>query len=87
METAFACLESIKSMARGWQPKSISDAGCSSLCIRTAVMGAFLNVRINCKDLNDHKFVLQILKKGRAIVEETNKVESEMLSLVDIELD
>jgi len=87
METAFACLESIKLMAEVGNPNSISDAGVAVLCIRTAVMGAFLNVRINCKDLNDHKFVLQILKKGRAIVEETNKVESELLSLVDIELD
>ena len=49
-------------------------------------MGAFLNVRINCKDLNDDKFVSQILEKGRVIVEETNKIESEILSLVDIEL-
>ena len=86
METSFACLESIKSMAEVGNPNSISDAGVAVLCIRTAVMGAFLNVRINCKDLNDDKFVSQILKKGRAIVEETNKIESEILSLVDNEL-
>ena len=86
MQTAFACLESIKCMAELGNPNSISDAGVAVLCIRTAVMGAFLNVRINCKDLNDDKFISQILKKGRALVEETNKIESEILSLVDIEL-
>ena len=86
MQTAFACLESIKCMAELGNPNSISDAGVAVLCIRTAVMGAFLNVRINCKDLNDDKFVSQILEKGRVIVEETNKIESEILSLVDIEL-
>jgi glutamate formiminotransferase/formiminotetrahydrofolate cyclodeaminase len=86
MVTSFACLESIKSMAEVGNPNSISDAGVAVLCIRTAVMGAFLNVRINCKDLNDDKFVSQILEKGRAIVEETNKIESEILSLVDNEL-
>ena len=86
MQTAFACLESIKCMAEFGNPNSISDAGVAVLCIRTAVMGAFLNVRINCKDLNDDKFVSQILEKGRVIVEETNKIESEILSLVDIEL-
>ena len=86
MQTAFACLESIKCMAEFGNPNSISDAGVAVLCIRTAVMGAFLNVRINCKDLNDDKFISQILKKGRALVEETNKIESEILSLVDIEL-
>ena len=86
MQTAFSCLESIKCMAELGNPNSISDAGVAVLCIRTAVMGAFLNVRINCKDLNDDKFISQILKKGRALVEETNKIESEILSLVDIEL-
>ena len=86
METAFACLESIKCMTEHGNPNSISDAGVAALCIRTAVMGAYLNVKINCKDLQDKNYVSDILKKGRLIVNKTNKIEFEILAQVDKEL-
>lgn len=86
METSFACLESIKCMTELGNPNSISDAGVAALCIRTAVMGAFLNVKINCKDLKDKKFVSSILKKGKVIVNDTNRIEAEILELVDKQL-
>lgn len=83
METSFACLESIKCMADAGNPNSISDAGVAALCIRTAVMGAYLNVRINCKDLNDDIYVSDIIQKGKLIVEQTNLIEKEIMLLVD----
>ena len=83
METSFACLESIKCMADAGNPNSISDAGVAALCIRTAVMGAYLNVRINCKDLNDDNYVSNIIQKGKLIVEQTNLIEKEIILLVD----
>ena len=86
METSFACLESIKCMTELGNPNSISDAGVAALCIRTAVMGAFLNVKINCKDLKDKKFVSSILKKGKIIVNDTNRIEAEILELVEKQL-
>ena len=86
METSFACLESIKCMTELGNPNSISDAGVAALCIRTAVMGAFLNVKINCKDLKDKKFVSSILKKGKVILNDTNRIEAEILELVDKQL-
>ena len=86
METSFACLESIKCMTELGNPNSISDAGVAALCIRTAVMGAYLNVKINCKDLKDKEFVASILKKGKIIVDDTNRIESEILELVEKQL-
>ena len=83
METSFACLESVKCMAEVGNTNSISDAGVAALCIRTAVMGAYLNVRINCKDLNDDNYVSDIIQKGKLIVEQTNLIEKEILLLVD----
>ena len=83
METSFACLESVKCMAEVGNPNSISDAGVAALCIRTAVMGAYLNVRINCKDLNDDNYVSDIIQKGKLIVEQTNLIEKEIMLLVD----
>ena len=86
METSFACLESIKCMAEVGNPNSISDAGVAALCIRTAVMGAYLNVRINCKDLNDDNYVFDIIQKGKLIVEQTNQIEKEIMLLVEKQL-
>ena len=86
METSFACLESIKCMTELGNPNSISDAGVAALCIRTAVMGAYLNVKINCKDLKDKGYVASILKKGKIIVDDTNRIESEILELVEKQL-
>ncbi len=86
MKTSFACLESIKCMTELGNPNSISDAGVAALCIRTAVMGAFLNVKINCKDLKDKKFVSRILKKGKVIINDTNRIEAEILELVEKQL-
>ena len=78
MQTAFACLESIKCMAELGNPNSISDAGVAALCIRTAVIGAYLNVKINCKDLDDKPYVKNILSDAQKIVEETNLIEREI---------
>ena len=86
METSFSCLESIKCMTELGNPNSISDSGVAALCIRTAVMGAYLNVKINCKDLNDKIFVSTILKKGKMIVNSTNKIEGEIMKLVEKQL-
>jgi len=83
MQTAFACLESIKSMAELGNPNSISDVGVAALCIRTAVMGAYLNVKINCKDLKDEDFVSNFLKEGSVIVEKTILIERDIFKIVN----
>ncbi|MCB9916044.1 MAG: glutamate formimidoyltransferase [Planctomycetes bacterium] len=53
METAVAALEVLDAMVERGMQSSLSDAGVGALCVRTAVFGAGLNVRINCKDLKD----------------------------------
>ena len=87
MSTAFSCMKSIEVMAEKGNPNSISDAGVAVLCIRTAVFGAFLNVKINCKDLNDKKFVKSILKKSKEIVVKTELLETKILKIVNNHLD
>ena len=87
MTTAFNCLKSIEIMAVKGNPNSISDAGVAALCIRTAVLGAFLNVKINCKDLNDKEFVKSILIKSKEIVAKTELLEIKILKIVNNHLD
>jgi glutamate formiminotransferase/formiminotetrahydrofolate cyclodeaminase len=83
MEISVASLEVIKMMADIGNPNSVTDAGVGALCARTAVMGAFLNVKINCKDYKDKSFVDNILKRGREIVDSSVKSEKEILEIVE----
>jgi glutamate formiminotransferase/formiminotetrahydrofolate cyclodeaminase len=83
MQTAFASLELIKAMAETGNPNSVSDAGVAALCIRSAVMGAFMNVRINAKDFDDKVFVEEVLLKGKEIESKTIQTEKEILGIVN----
>ena len=58
MQLSFQSMEIIKAMAEIGNPKSASDAGVGALCARSAIMGAYLNVKINSKDLTDKTYVL-----------------------------
>jgi len=82
METAYQSLEVIKAMAEKGNPNSVSDAGVGALAVRSAVKGAYLNVKINSADLEDKKFVDDILKKGKKIEEQTENQEKEILKIV-----
>ena len=53
MKAAYASLAIIKAMAEEGNPNSVTDAGVGALCARTAVQGAYLNVRINASGLKD----------------------------------
>ena len=83
MELSNASMKIIKAMAESGNPNSISDAGVGALCARSAVMGAFLNVKINAGGLNDKAFVENILKKGKDIQEAAMKAETEILLIVN----
>lgn len=82
MESAFASMEVIRAMAAEGNPNSVSDAGVGALCARAAVLGAFLNVRINAAGYNDKGFVDDILARGAAIVEKTIAVEKDIMAIV-----
>jgi glutamate formiminotransferase/formiminotetrahydrofolate cyclodeaminase len=83
MELSMASMEIIKAMAENGNPNSVSDAGVGALCARAAVMGAFLNVKINSASYDDKNFVNEILKKGKGIESEAITSESEILSIVN----
>lgn len=83
MQVSYDSMEVIKAMAEIGNPNSVSDAGVGALCARSAVMGAFMNVRINTNDYNDKNFVAEILKSGKEIENKTIALESEILKIVD----
>jgi glutamate formiminotransferase/formiminotetrahydrofolate cyclodeaminase len=83
MQLSYDSLEVIKAMAEIGNPNSVSDAGVGALCARSAVMGAFMNVRINASGYNDKTFVNDILAKGKEIEEKTIATEAAILKIVD----
>ncbi|MBC7934657.1 MAG: glutamate formimidoyltransferase [Rhizobacter sp.] len=83
MEASFAGMEIIKAMAETGNPNSVSDAGVGALCARTAVMGAFMNVRINAAGYDDAAYVKDIVAKGNDIQDKTILLEIEILKLVN----
>lgn len=83
MLASFNSLEVIKAMAETGNPNSVSDAGVGALCARAAVMGAFMNVRINAAGYDDKKFVEEIVTKGKEIERKTIALEQEILKVVN----
>ncbi|MFW5706898.1 MAG: glutamate formimidoyltransferase [Bacteroidota bacterium] len=83
MKKAYESMDIIKEMVERGNPNSVTDAGVGALCARTAVMGAYMNVKINTADLEDKAFVEDILKQGREIQEAAIAKEKEILKLVE----
>ncbi len=83
MKTAFATMAIIKEMAILGNPNSVSDAGVGALCARTAVMGAFLNVRINAVGFEDNEYITSTIEEGRKLVTAAQNAENEILDIVN----
>ena len=81
MKTSLESMDIIKEMAKNGNPNSVSDAGVGALCARSAVIGGYLNVKINCKDLNDKKLVKKFLNKAEKIKESAIKLEEDILKI------
>jgi len=54
-----------------------------ALCARAAVMGAYMNVRINASSYEDGNYVADILKRGKEIENKTIALETDILNIVD----
>jgi len=83
MEVTFKGFEVIRAMAEVGNPNSVTDAGVGALCARSAVMGAFLNVKINASGLDDKAYVEKVLADGKAIEDKAIQEEKEILEIVN----
>ena len=83
MEIAYESMSLMKRMAEIGSPNSITDAAVGALCSRTSVMGAFLNVKINCKDYDDKNFVEDILSRCDKLINKTINIEKEILEITN----
>lgn len=86
MKKSFETMEIIKAMAETGNPNSVTDAGVGALASRSAVMGAYLNVKINASGLKDKAYVDQVLAEGAEIERKAQQMEEEILVLVNTKI-
>lgn len=71
MKLAVDALDLLGKMAEIGNPNSASDVAVGALCLKTAVSGAYLNVRINALELSDPSQVEGILLQAERMEKET----------------
>lgn len=86
MQTAYDCLEVIEAMVKEGNPNSVTDAGVGALCVRTAVHGAWLNVRVNAGGLKDQAWADEKLNKAKHIYQQTEQSVHQIIQWVDEKL-
>lgn len=83
MQAAYTSMEVIKAMVENGNPNSVTDAGVGALCARSAVIGAFMNVRINAGGYDDKTFTADIIRRGKEIEEKAIALEAEIIKTVN----
>ncbi len=87
MKIAAGSMELLGKMAETGNPNSASDVAVGALCLRTAVSGALLNIRINAADLVDSSLVEETLHAAELLEKETirrcNQIQKRVLKKIN----
>ncbi len=86
MQLAYESMDVMKAMTDIGNPNSVTDAAVGALCARTAVHGAYLNVRINCKDFSDSDYVEKMLKNSTALLGKAVELEKTILEMAELKM-
>ena len=81
MSNSLELLNLIEQLVIHGNPNSVSDVGVAALCARSAVLGGYLNVLINAKDLTDINIKDKLIKEAEYIREKTIKQENKIIDL------
>ncbi len=80
MRRSYDSYNLIHELAQNGNQNSISDAGVACLCIHAAIHGAYLNVKINLKDISDDQ---GILKKADEIIKKSSIKRDKIISFIE----
>jgi glutamate formiminotransferase/formiminotetrahydrofolate cyclodeaminase len=83
MKLSLHAMQLCEAMAELGNPNSVSDAGVGALAARAAVLGAFLNVKINGSGLDNKNWFQERLAEAEDLVEKANILEQRILLIVD----
>ena len=83
MKVSFETFALLEAMAEKGNPSSVSDAGVGALAARAAVLGAWLNVKINAAGLKDKERAGEILNEANELAEKAQEYEKKILEIVN----
>lgn len=86
MEIAHSAFPLLQKMAEVGNPNSVSDAGVGALCLKTAIDGAYLNVKINAKGLKNKETADDLIKRAEKIAKEAQNECKAILDLIDLNM-
>lgn len=87
MELCYDSMVVMLEMAEKGNPNSVSDAGVGAIAARGGVYGAYLNVRINAKGIEDVTFANDITAKANNLLTKTVDLEAKILQIVTSVID
>ena len=87
LQASFEVFDICKQMVETGNPNSVTDAAVGILCAKTACVGAFMNMKINCKCLKDKAFVDDILTKAQQLIDKAEQIEKEYTTKVLAQID
>ena len=86
MKAASEVFPLVKAMALEGNPNSVSDAGVGALAARSAVLGAWLNVKINAASLKDRAAAEALLSEAEGLAAKAQEEEKEILDIIHAKL-
>lgn len=81
MQVCSQNFELAKAMVEQGNPNSVTDAAVGALCTRSAIYGAYLNVKINASGLKDKQLAEQLIQEAQSILDAALEQEKEILAL------
>ena len=86
MKAAAEVFPLVRAMALEGNPNSVSDAGVGALAARSAVLGAWLNVKINAASLKDRAAAEALLSEAEGLAAKAQEEEKEILDIIHAKL-
>lgn len=83
METAMEGFGLLRKIVETGIPNSVPDAAAGAIVLGACIRGAFLNIRINVRDLDDKEFTGELTVKGNEIVLKANAAEAAIIKIVE----
>lgn len=83
MRTAFEAFDLLEAMASEGNPNSVSDAGVGALAVRSAILGAQLNVKINAAGIKNREVARNLIDDADEIASYAISREQGILTIVN----
>ncbi len=83
MQTSNTSLEMLGAMIEKGNQNSVTDAGVGVLCVKTAVRGAYFNVLVNAKGLNDKVWADKMIADAKTLLAQHQQKVDALLAKVE----